>query len=392
LRRKVASLGTNQHYLILSVPNGTGEGTGSSAYNQDIATNNYLAAAYPNNYYDIREYLVQHGLAAAGITPTTQDLTDISNDIVPASLRQDSIHPTTAGNQVIAQQVATFIQNNLDPQVQSTVLMPNDLPSIFANPFTIGTNNQAGGFFSSLAIATTSTSTPNYALDVYGSINTDPIAGGYKIGGVTVLQASTTLRSTFVGGGNNSMTGIDNEVLGYSAFIANTTGTDNDVVGKEALESNTTGSANLAFGSYALTANTTGSQNAAFGDQTLYGNTTGINNTAVGYLVLENATTTNDETAYGFRALTNEITCANTTPGNTALGYSALFANTCGTHNAAIGFNLTPVASRKSPRIILISTPERSGFIGCTSLPPCTVPFAASAISFGDAFGCNTML
>ena len=335
----VAGLGTNQHYLILSVLNGTGQGTGTSPYNQDIATNNYLAATYPNNYYDIREYLVQHGLAAAGITPTSQDITDISNDIVPTSLSADSIHPNTAGNQVIAQQVATFIQNTLDPQIQSTVLAPNNLPSIFANPFTIGTNNQVGGFFSSLAVATTSTSTPSYALDVYGAINTDPIVGGYKIGGAMVLQASSTLNSMFLGGGNKSMTGYNNNALGINSFVSNTTGTDNNAVGKQALNSNTTGADNLALGSYALNNQTTGSQNIALGSNALFANITGTGNSVAGYLVLITATSTNSETAFGWKALTNEINCANTTPGNTAFGYAAMFANTCGAHNIALGFN-----------------------------------------------------
>jgi hypothetical protein len=69
------------------VENGEGEGTGTGAYTNITTINSYLAATYLGHYLDVREYLVQSGLSAAGITPSAQDLTDISNDVPPSDLR-----------------------------------------------------------------------------------------------------------------------------------------------------------------------------------------------------------------------------------------------------------------------------------------------------------------
>lgn len=49
-----------------------------------------------------RKYLVDYGLEDAGITPTAQDLTDISNGVVPTSLRYDAVHWTADGYTILA--------------------------------------------------------------------------------------------------------------------------------------------------------------------------------------------------------------------------------------------------------------------------------------------------
>ena len=59
----VLALGSNNHYLVLSVMNDTGEPAGSAGYIEIIALNTALAAAYPGHYFDIREWLVQNGLS-----------------------------------------------------------------------------------------------------------------------------------------------------------------------------------------------------------------------------------------------------------------------------------------------------------------------------------------
>ena len=53
----------------------------------------------------IRKYMVQYGLADAGLTPTTQDNTDMANGVVPTQLRIDSVHWTAAGYTILGQQV-----------------------------------------------------------------------------------------------------------------------------------------------------------------------------------------------------------------------------------------------------------------------------------------------
>ncbi|MDR3512618.1 MAG: hypothetical protein P4L73_13365 [Caulobacteraceae bacterium] len=104
-----------KRYLVMSVLNGAYEGTGTTAYTNIVSTVNAgLAAAYSGYYLDIRTYLVQHGLADAGITPTTQDTADIAADIVPSSLRTtsgvtDSQHLNAAGYNLVATQIYNFL-------------------------------------------------------------------------------------------------------------------------------------------------------------------------------------------------------------------------------------------------------------------------------------------
>ena len=60
---------------------------------------------FGNRCVFIRDYLVEFGLQDAGITPTAQDLTDISNGVIPTSLRADAVHFTADGYTILAQQV-----------------------------------------------------------------------------------------------------------------------------------------------------------------------------------------------------------------------------------------------------------------------------------------------
>lgn len=60
---------------------------------------------FGRRFIAIRKYMVEFGLADAGITPTTQDTTDIGNGVVPSSLRFDSTHWNAAGYTILGQQV-----------------------------------------------------------------------------------------------------------------------------------------------------------------------------------------------------------------------------------------------------------------------------------------------
>lgn len=63
------------------------------------------------NYFDIRQWLITNGLAAAGVTPTAQDNTDIANGVVPSSLRIDNVHPNANGNVAIAKALTDTIKS-----------------------------------------------------------------------------------------------------------------------------------------------------------------------------------------------------------------------------------------------------------------------------------------
>ena len=77
---------------------------------------------------------------------------------------------------------------------------------------------------------------------------------------------------------------------------------------------------------------TTGAQNTAVGASALLANTSGTNNVAVGFNALATATTVSNNTGVGVSSLNK------TTGGsNTATGFSSLYENTTGTDNTAIG-------------------------------------------------------
>ncbi len=132
----VAALG-HTNYIILSILNGEFgiEYTGQSGYNQIVGINASLASLYGAHYIDVRSYLVsQHN-------GTAQDLIDLGHDIVPASLRFDSIHLTSAGYALVAAQVYAQIAQLQHDGVR--VLAERRLPALLGAPPTIGQKTPA---------------------------------------------------------------------------------------------------------------------------------------------------------------------------------------------------------------------------------------------------------
>jgi len=81
-------------------------GMTAKVYMPDVAgINDILRKEYGFRFLDIRQYILNYGLADAGITPTTQDNTDIANGEIPTSLRADTVHFLQAGYNIVAQQV-----------------------------------------------------------------------------------------------------------------------------------------------------------------------------------------------------------------------------------------------------------------------------------------------
>lgn len=76
----------HSNYLILMPV--TGEGSYAPPTPPHMANlKAAIQSAYPNNFYDIREYLMTRGNGSA------DDLADIAADTVPSSLRLDTVHP-----------------------------------------------------------------------------------------------------------------------------------------------------------------------------------------------------------------------------------------------------------------------------------------------------------
>ncbi|MEI7720120.1 MAG: helix-turn-helix domain-containing protein, partial [bacterium] len=213
------------------------------------------------------------------------------------------------------------------------------------------------------------TTIPSQKLDVAGFINTDQYSG-YKQAGNTILVASTTFSSLFVGaGGNTSYTGASNVGVGGLVMSNLTTGNTNVGVGYQALQNATSSNNNVAIGYQALIGSATvsgGGQNTGVGFQALSANTSGVQNVGIGYQALQSNTTGsfnagistgalqlnstgNQNSAFGWRALTAVTTGYNTAMGGqtaaavttgsatSAFGALALFRNTTGSNNTAMG-------------------------------------------------------
>jgi hypothetical protein len=154
--------------------------------------------------------------------------------------------------------------------------------------------------------------------------------------------------------------------FGYQAGNNNTNNASSFCtgIGFQALQTNTTGSANTATGYWALYTNTTGNENTANGVSALYANTIGLDNTAVGYGALIYNTNAGENVAIGSGALwtqsynggnaattwgsynvaigkgalySNQPTSTGNGVANTAIGWHALYANTTGWYNTAVG-------------------------------------------------------
>jgi hypothetical protein len=127
-----------------------------------------------------------------------------------------------------------------------------------------------------------------------------------------------------------------NTAEGQSALLSRTTGGFNTAVGFLSLRSDTTNSFNTAIGAGALLANTA-DNNTATGAGALLSNTTGSVNTAYGAFALFHNTTGGGHTAVGYNALA-ATNASDFLEGNTAVGSSALAADTTGNANTAVGF------------------------------------------------------
>ena len=222
------------------------------------------------------------------------------------------------------------------------------------NHYSLYDQSTANSYFAgSVGIGTTN---PTATLDVNGFINTNQ-ASGYKQAGNTILSASTTAQTTFVGyqAGNaetvSNNTG--NTALGYDALFTATSSESNVAIGRNALFhlNDTNGGlyegANTAVGNSALAADTFGTRNIAIGGNALLADTIGSNNTAIGNFSLYQSTTGNLNLALGEYSLGANVSGS----GNVALGTYAGFDASFGsnpnnnsvidTNSLFIGYNAT---------------------------------------------------
>lgn len=110
IARSVAALAPgNTHFLVLSVVNQDkpGERRGEPVYQAILQLNAELAAAYPNNYFDIRAWLV-----AQANPNNPDDAASLQADLPARSLRWDEVHLTVDGSTAVARKIADVLASH----------------------------------------------------------------------------------------------------------------------------------------------------------------------------------------------------------------------------------------------------------------------------------------
>lgn len=104
IAKMVASLG-HKRYVVLSIINANrnGERKGDVLYSQIINLNRELESIYKDRFIDVRSYLMTRGKNVG------QDLRDVENDIIPTSLRLDTLHLNEKGYMEIANLIYSTI-------------------------------------------------------------------------------------------------------------------------------------------------------------------------------------------------------------------------------------------------------------------------------------------
>lgn len=78
---------------------------GTSGYQILIDLNNELAAIYPQNYLDIRTFLVNQANPA-----DAQEAQDLQEDVPASSMRFDAIHFNGHGSEMVAGRIREYIE------------------------------------------------------------------------------------------------------------------------------------------------------------------------------------------------------------------------------------------------------------------------------------------
>jgi hypothetical protein len=96
----------NTSFIVMSVVNqDPREVRGTPGYQILIDLNSELAATYPQNYLDIRAFLVQQSNPG-----DWQEAQDLQEDVPASSLRFDAIHLNGHGSEMVARRIKEYIE------------------------------------------------------------------------------------------------------------------------------------------------------------------------------------------------------------------------------------------------------------------------------------------
>jgi hypothetical protein len=345
----VAALGSGSRYVVLSIPNSSAEPAGNADYISIMALNAELAAAYPNNYLDVRAVWV-----AAYDSGISQDVTDHTNDIPPTSLRSDTLHPNAAGARIIAAAIKTFIDEMA--VLPDGMMLSSSAANLAAMPPPADVLSiKDGGVlrYGGQIVLSGDVILKNYAL--FSEWN-QAATGEYNFSVGSSAMSGVTSGSYNIGIGSLALysvsEGENNLAMGYRGLYNTSTGGFNIAIGRDSLFSNTTGIKNIGIGDSAGYAISSGGGNVAIGTNTLKYAATANGTVAIGDGALDQATDVYNITAIGNGAFGsaysgsgglavgseagNKCTSAH---GITAIGESALSNNTTGDYSTAVGQN-----------------------------------------------------
>ncbi|MCS6934988.1 MAG: hypothetical protein NZM35_07545 [Chitinophagales bacterium] len=168
---------------------------------------------------------------------------------------------------------------------------------------------------------------------------TDNVPLNFRINNIRAGRiTNATTGQTFYGfQAGNSVTGINNTLIGTNAGQNLTTGNENVGIGAFSLTggAGATSSANTAVGFFALHNTTTGNHNTAVGHFALGGNTTGILNSAFGAGSMDLFQSGSYNSAIGFWSMRGQPGASGSY--NSAIGYQSLYSVTSGSYNTALG-------------------------------------------------------
>ncbi|OLT33666.1 hypothetical protein BJF84_21260 [Rhodococcus sp. CUA-806] len=98
----VASLTPHaKRFLILGSTTSSTQITGTWQHSAALAIDAWLAATYPDNFVNLRSWLIANGLSLQSLTPTTADNTAIAGNTIPPQLLTDGIHYTDATHAIV---------------------------------------------------------------------------------------------------------------------------------------------------------------------------------------------------------------------------------------------------------------------------------------------------
>ena len=98
LERQMLEAANCDKYIIVGL-------TYASGIPEIDKVNEAMSKAFGDHFVDIRKYMLNYGLADAGLEPTSQDIQDIKKGEIPSSLRSDYVHGNKHYHRLLGEQV-----------------------------------------------------------------------------------------------------------------------------------------------------------------------------------------------------------------------------------------------------------------------------------------------